>query len=129
LGNSLTRAAPVGCFGAISSLLLSAVSAYADCATTNQVVRTSRVAMQVWSGTSPAEGALVSLIWEHRHDVPAATGETDSQGALQIDGVPTGLYSLQVTLKDRSPVLTNGKRECHTESASGSCPRQTHPRG
>lgn len=110
MSDSLSRAATVG-FAAISSLLLSAVSASSsECLATNEVLRTSRVAIQVWRGSSPVDGALVSFLWEHGQ-APAATGETDSQGALQIDGVPPGLYSLRVTLTGRSSVLISGKTE------------------
>jgi hypothetical protein len=77
----------------------------------DDVVRASRIGVQVWRrGSSvPVQGAVVTLVWEHGQGVPAATGETDSQGALQIEEVPPGLYSLQVTLSERSPVLFNGK--------------------
>ena len=80
-----------------------------------EVVTMSQVAVQVFSGGRPLDGAVVSLIWEHGQGIPAATGETDSQGALQIEGVPPGLYLLRVTLTDRSPVLTSSKATVSTE--------------
>jgi len=108
----------VGCFATLFLLVLSVVRAHpSECIqiAKREVVTTSQVAVQVFSGGRPIDGAVVSLIWEHGQGNPTATGETDSQGALQIDGVPPGLYLLRVTLTDRSPVLTGHKATVSTE--------------
>jgi hypothetical protein len=98
-------------------LLLSLGETYAsECVKTNEVVPTSQVAVQVFSGSlKPVEGAVVSLVWQYRQGSPAATGKTDSNGALEIEGVPPGLYSLEVTMTDGSPVLVNGKSSISTQ--------------
>jgi hypothetical protein len=107
LRESSTVAATVSCLALLS---LSAGNAHAsECLVRSELIQTSQVAVQVWRGPQPVEGAIVSLIWQHGQGTPAATGETDSQGALQIDAVPPGYYSLRVTQADRSPVLIRNK--------------------
>jgi hypothetical protein len=84
--------------------------AASDCIATGEVVLTSQVAVQVFSHRPlvPLEGATVSLAWEHGKGDPAGTGKTDSQGHLQVLGIPPGRYWMRVTLTgDRPPALTN----------------------
>jgi hypothetical protein len=81
-----------------------------ECIVTGEVVLTSQVAVQVFSRRPlvPLEGAAVSLAWEHGSGDPAATGKTDSQGHLQVLGIPPGRYRIRVTLPGYgSPALTN----------------------
>ena len=103
--------ARVSCYTTIFLLGFGVVDVPAsECLATGEVVLTSQVALQVFSHRPlvPLEGASVSLAWEHGKNDPAATGKTDSQGHLQVLGIPPGRYSIRVTLTGyRSPALTN----------------------
>lgn len=91
----------VGCFATIVALSMNAGDAHAsECLFFIEPVITSQVAVQVFgrfTPFTPIDGAGVILTWEHGQSNPAAAGKTDSQGSLQIAGVPPGLYSLRVT--------------------------------
>jgi hypothetical protein len=96
---SSSRVAIVSFLATVCLLLFRMPQSHAnECLASSELVLTSQVAVQVFGGLSrlaPLEGVDVSLHWEGRSAVPTATGKTDSQGHLRVQGVPPGRYRVQ----------------------------------
>jgi hypothetical protein len=95
---SSSRMAVVGLVATVLLLVVSAPESHAsECLASGETVLTSQVAVQVFElgRLDPFEGVAVSLFWEGRNTAPAATGQTDSQGHLRVQGVPPGRYRVQ----------------------------------
>jgi hypothetical protein len=98
---SSSRVATVGFFAAVFLLVCRATESRAsECLASSEIVVTSQVAVQVFGlgGLDPLEGVDVSLLWENRNAAPTATGKTDSQGHVRVQGVPPGRYRVQAGL-------------------------------